>query len=220
MKIVKHIIRYIILKIKWKNKLLFDYTSEINIKSQFEGLNRIYHNVFFNGYMGKGSYIADESHIEGKIGRYSSIAQHCRVIQGTHPYTYPFVSTCPMFFSTKKQNGKSLVKHNKFTELRFAEKGFAVVIGNDCWIGYGVSIIAGVTINDGAMILANAVVTKDVPPYAIVGGIPAKIIGYRYKKNDIDFLLKTKWWNKSDKWIEDHSIYFNDIDKLKECLNE
>ena len=71
------------------------------------------------------------------------------------------------------------------------------VIGNDVWIGYEAVIMAGVTIGDGAIIGARAVVTKDVPAYAIVGGIPAKLIRKRYSDNTIEALLKTQWWNWS-----------------------
>ena len=100
-------------------------------------------------------------------------------------------------------------------QLRFADNNYPVVIGNDCWIGDGVSIIGGVKIGDGAVILAGAIVTKDIPPYAIVGGIPAQIIKYRYSEQDINFLLKFQWWNKDPKWLNNNSELFLDIEKLK-----
>lgn len=218
--IIKKIIKHIILKIKLRNKLTFPFNCEFSMNSRFEGINKIEKNVHFVGIMGKGSYIAKNSYIEGKIGRFCSIAQNCTIIQGTHPYTYPFVSTSPIFYSTLKQNGKSYTSENKYAEYRYAKEKYAVVIGNDCWIGYGASIIAGVTIGDGAVILAHAVVTKDVPPYAIVGGIPAKIIRYRYNREDIEFLLKLQWWNKTDSWIKEHAKYFNDFSKLEKCIND
>lgn len=217
---IKKILKYIILKIKLRNKLIFPFSSEININSKFEGQNKIEKNVYFAGEMGKGTYIAKNSYIEGKVGRFCSIAQNCTTIQGTHPYTYPFVSTSPTFYSTQKQNGQSYTSKNQYNEIRYAMDKYAVVIGNDCWIGYGVSIVAGVTIGDGAMILAHAIVTKNVPPYAIIGGIPGKIIGYRFNKEDIEFLLNLKWWNKSDAWIRENAIYFNNFDKFKKHIIE
>ena len=89
---------------------------------------------------------------------------------------------------------------------RFAKHEFdgilRTVIGNDVWIGKRAIIKAGVKIGDGAVVGAGAVVTKDVPPYAIVAGVPAKIIKYRFDEDTIAQLLKTKWWNLSDEELE------------------
>ena len=76
-----------------------------------------------------------------------------------------------------------------------------IIIGNDVWIGYEAVIMAGVTIGDGAMIGTRAVVTKDVPPYTIVGGVPAKLIRTRFSAEVISSLLKIKWWEWSDERI-------------------
>ena len=96
-----------------------------------------------------------------------------------------------------------LLHRRSFKEFTYADENnkYPVIIGNDCWIGYGANLIAGVTIGNGAIVLAGAIVTKDVQPYAIVAGIPAKIIKYRYSNEDIDFLLPTKLWNKSINWL-------------------
>lgn len=77
-----------------------------------------------------------------------------------------------------------------------------ITIGNDVWIGYNATIMSGVTIGDGAVIAANSTVVKDVPPYSITGGNPAKHIKHRFSKEDIDFLLKEKWWNWSPEKIQ------------------
>ena len=79
-----------------------------------------------------------------------------------------------------------------------------IVIGNDVWIGYEAVILAGVTIGDGAVIGARTVVTKDVPPYTIVGGMPAKPIKKRFPQERIDTLLKIKWWDWSKEQISQH----------------
>jgi len=77
-----------------------------------------------------------------------------------------------------------------------------IVIGNDVWIGYEAVILSGVTIGDGAIIGTRAVVTKDVPPYMIVGGVPAKPIRKRFSDNLISELLKLQWWNWSENKIK------------------
>ena len=91
-------------------------------------------------------------------------------------------------------------------------------IGNDVWIGEDVKIIGGVTIGDGAIVATGATVTKDVPPYAIVGGVPAKVIRYRFDMPTIDFLLKDKWWDKPVDWIKSYAQEFKHIDLYKEKL--
>ena len=97
--------------------------------------------------------------------------------------TYPF----PIFFEEWKLDVKDTTK-------AWDNKG-DIVLGNDVWIGYEAVILAGVTIGDGAVVGARAVVTKDVPPYTIVGGVPAKPIRKRFSQEKIDTLLKIKWWN-------------------------
>lgn len=82
-------------------------------------------------------------------------------------------------------------------------------IGNDVWIGWGVLIKGGVTIGNGAVIGARSVVTKDVPPYAVVAGVPAKVIKYRFEQEKIDLLQQLQWWD----WDIDR-IYEN-LDRLK-----
>lgn len=178
--------------------------------SNFEGANKVGPRSFFDGSMGYGSYIASDCNLYANIGRFSSIAPFVHSAIGVHPYKYPFASTCPMFFSTMKQNGKTFSEINTFNEI--VPKP---VIGNDCWVCENVFIAGGVTIGDGAVIFAGAVVVKDVPPYAIVSGIPANIIGYRYDDDTIHYLLKIQWWNRDLEWIEKNYGLLCNIDKLK-----
>lgn len=93
-----------------------------------------------------------------------------------------------------------------------------VVIGNDVWIGANVCILPGVQIGDGAVIAAGAVVTKDVEPYAIVGGVPAKVIRYRFDDNMIKNLLSVKWWEWSIEKIEKHLELLYDPEQFMECF--
>lgn len=94
------------------------------------------------------------------------------------------------------------------------ENNYDIIIGNDCWLGYKVSVVSGIKIGDGAVALSHSFITKDIPPYAIVAGIPAKIIGYRYNEEQINDLLKIKWWNFPLQKIIDNKELFLDIDKF------
>jgi acetyltransferase-like isoleucine patch superfamily enzyme len=184
-------------------------------------MNQVHPYARFAGYMGYGTYVAPYSNLSGKIGRFCSIAPGVKCNNGRHPYTYPYVSTAPCFFSPNPnhyQNGGSFADMFCHDELIYAddERRYPIVVGNDVWIGENVFIVGGVTIGDGAMVLAGAVVTKDVPPYSIIGGIPAKVIKYRYSQEDIDFLMKIKWWNNSEQWFKKNWHLLNDISKLKQ----
>lgn len=215
-------INYLKLKKKFKNKLVFNRTVSISFNSAFEGMNQTHSNTKFSGYLGYGTYIGEHSKIFGKVGRFTSIGSYVRVNNGAHPYTYPYVSTAPCFIAPnpdKVQNGSSFADVVLFNQFRYAaDSKYPVIIGNDVWIGDQVFIVGGCTINDGAMVLAKACVTKDVPPYAIVGGVPAKILGYRYSEDDINFLLSTRWWDKSIGWISDNYMIFSDFDTFRETI--
>ena len=193
---------------------------KIDSTTFFEGCNLLAPNVVFkNSDIGFASYVGNNSFLYNtKIGKYSCIGPHVKIILGQHPTD--FVSIHPCFFSTRKQSGFTYVSKDKFSEFKFVDKlkGVSVVIGNDVWICADVKILEGVTVGDGAIILPGAVVNTDVPPYAIVGGVPAKVIKYRFDKKNIDFLLKLKWWDKDKKWIESNAKYFDDIDSLKEHI--
>lgn len=86
------------------------------------------------------------------------------------------------------------------------------------WIGARTTILGGIKIGDGAVIGAGAVVTKNVPPYTIVGGVPAKRIKMRFDEKTIYKLLDLCWWEKSPKWLRENAIYFQKIEKLLEIL--
>lgn len=108
------------------------------------------------------------------------------------------------------------MKQNKFEDFHYLDslKGISVVIGSDVWIGARAAILEGVTIGDGAVVAAGAVATKDVPPYAIVGGVPAKIIKYRFDEETIKKLLELKWWDKDMDWIVEHACMFEKVENL------
>lgn len=210
---IKKWIRFLRNKRRLHGIVRFNRTVDIDPDSSFEGGNSIGPNSTYKGSMGFGSYIAGSSYIHANIGRFTSIGVDVRTANGTHPLGTPYATTSPVFFSTKKQAMKSFAPVQRFDEdLPLVE------IGNDCWIGDKVEIIGGKRIGDGAVVLSCAMVTKDVPPFAVVGGVPARIIKYRFDDETIGFLLNSHWWDLPLEWLEEHSETLCDIDKLKEAL--
>lgn len=218
---MKQLIKRIYYRIKYRKKGISLGRNTIigGFNSVFEGANTIGNNSLFSGEIGFASYIGKNASIEAKIGRFCSISNSVETILGTHP-TNDFVSTHPAFFSVKKQSGCTFVKESCFNEDVFAFARFPVVIGNDVWIGQGAKILNGVTIGDGAIVAAGAVVVKDVEPYTIVGGVPAKPIKKRFSDECISVLLKYKWWNKPISWLEENSNRMKDIDLLLPIMRE
>lgn len=218
---VKSMLLYLMIHIRYLCKnVRVSFSSQVNLHSTFESHCQLHPHVQFHGHLGYGSYVGPYSKVSAQIGRFTSIASYVCTVAGRHAYQAPFATTCPMFFSLNpnhSQSGSTFATEQMFEELKFAvpEKQLDVEIGNDVWIGERAMIIGGVHIADGAVVLAGAVVTKDVPPYAIVGGVPAKIIRYRYDEETINYLLNIQWWNNSEDWFKEHWRLLTNIDRLK-----
>lgn len=182
--------------------------------------------------IGAFTYISNNSVINNvaRIGRYCSIASNVVLWNRTH--SLESLSTNPMFCNTNSVWTYPFTKYDEsldwfasMKEGNQSKKTFKhhsdIQIGNDVWIGNGAKVLYGVHVGDGAVIGAGAVVTKDVPPYAIVGGVPAKIIRFRFDENLINQLLSIKWWNYSPRILvglnlkSPHLI----IDKLLQRIN-
>lgn len=173
------------------------YNDFVNDPTEFEKNNVFYHYPVNNDRL--------------IIGKFCSIACGAKFLFNSANHsmkslsTYPF----PIFFDEWGLDKMQVA-------AAWDNKG-DIVIGNDVWIGYEAVILAGVTIGDGAVIGARAVVTKDVPPYTVVGGVPAKEIKKRFSQQTIDGLLRLKWWD----WDEDRiarniaAIQSGDLKNLK-----
>lgn len=176
--------------IKWFYNKLF--TKKIEITKNINHL--LFSGVEFkDSTIGKYSYVARNSSIcNTDIGSYCSIGPDTIIGYGDHPVN--FISTSPVFYqATTSFNIKP--KESKFWgDAR-------VVIGNDVWIGANCYIKNGITIGDGVIIAANSFVNKDVEPYSIVGGVPAKFIRSRFSREEVEMLLEVKWWELPDEFI-------------------
>ena len=143
------------------------------------------------------------------IGAFCSISEECSIGMPSHPITY--ISSSPVFLE-----GSNYLRKN-FSEIRYVDC-LDTKIGNDVWIGTKVCVKSGVKIGDGAIIAAGAVVTHDVPAYAIVGGVPAKVIRYRFDEETIEKLQKIKWWEFEEDALSQVAPFMNDIGEfIKKC---
>lgn len=185
----------------------------IDNNTRLEGENFVGSHVNIkNTVVGYATVIGNNTSLpSSKIGRFCSIAQNVHVQSSTH--ALDAVSTYPGFFKTINDYpfGRGKKYKNEFLQTR---DGFSCVIGNDVWIGENVIIRGGVSINDGAVIGMGAVVTKDVPAYAIVGGVPAKLIRYRMTNIQIKNMLEIKWWNWEKETIKSRRDEFSDINEF------
>lgn len=163
--------------------------------------------------LGKYSYIAKNVHItDAQIGAFCSIGGGSSIGGGVHPIR--MVSTSPVFLS-----GKSAVGNKKFAEINY-NPSERVIIGNDVWIGESTYIKSGIKIGDGAIIGASAVVTKDVEPYSVVAGVPAKELYKRFDAETCHKLLKIKWWDWPEEKLEKYGKYFDSPEELIRILEE
>lgn len=157
--------------------------------------------------VGKWSYIGDNTNITyADIGKFTSISSNCSIGGGEHPVSW--VSTSPVFTNHKSVLRKCFAP-NEFNPYK------KVKIGNDVWIGTHVCIKSGVTISDGAIIGMGAVVTKNVGPYEIWVGNPARLIRKRFSEEDIAYLLRISWWNWESDYLIKIGNAFTDIESLK-----
>lgn len=149
------------------------------------------------------------------IGNFTAIGPNTIINLGRHPLN--FITTNSIFYlrgnwAWRDEWVKPLSKD--FNTMP------SISIGNDVWIGSRCTIMGGVTIGDGAVIATGAVVTKDIPPYAIAGGVPAKVIKYRFSPEIIARLLEIKWWNLPDEEITKHLELFHTPDFTMEDLDK
>lgn len=177
------------------------------------------YNVLFEGVklsnitLGEHTYIQKNSSISNcDVGKFCSIAADVTIGLGQHPTN--FVSTHPAFFSNTQPIART------FSDAEKCATSLRVTIGNDVWIGNGAIVLDGVSIGDGAIVAAGAVVTKNIPPYSIVAGVPAQVIKYRFEKDMCEKIHHISWWNKSDEWLEEHGSLFTSPELLMKAVEK
>ena len=161
--------------------------------------------------LGDYTYCAgDVSIIYAEIGKFCSIASHVRINPGNHPMER--VTQHHMTYR-RRMFGFAESDDADFFQWRREHR---VTVGNDVWIGHAAVIMPGVTIGTGAVIGSQAVVTKDVPPYTIVGGVPAKVIRERFPRKVASQLQAIAWWDWPREVLEDRFADLNDLDRFLE----
>lgn len=168
----------------------------------------LYDSTLSNSDIGDFSYLAKDAFVNhAEIGRYCSIGPGVKIGLGQHP-TRDFISTHPVFYSSNSFTGGKKSCRNLFKEFAKTK------IGSDVWIGANAIVKDGITLGNGVIIAAGAVVTKDIPDFAIVGGMPAVIIKYRFTKEIIEKLLDLKWWDHEVLNIIDYESIFSNVDNI------
>ena len=198
---------------------IIDRSAKLHSEVILEAPIRIYDLVTIdkNTKIGSFSYINRATTVFNgtEIGRYCSIGKYCELGVIDHPLNW--LSTSPFQYKIEKQfpNYKKFVENFPQLKMKYPKK---TLIGNDVWIGSYVVIKRGLKIGDGAVIGAGAVVVDNVPPYAIVVGVPAKVIKYRFSKKHIDQLLEIKWWDFPIDKLK--NIQFNNIEVAINSLKD
>lgn len=186
----------------------------IDAGSRLERYNVLFSNTtLINSTLGDHSYVQSDALLhQTDVGRYCSIASGAQI--GLPPHDITWASSHPVFG----------LRDTPLVQLYRRDNGWAEIprttLGHDVWVGHGALITAGVRIGHGAVIGAGAVVTRDVPPYAIVAGVPARLIRFRFEEDVRRRLLDAAWWDRGEDWISRHADTFVDPATLLAALDE
>lgn len=194
-------IAYILCRLQKKMRLSAIRNSKVHKTAAIEGGSQI-----VDSTMGRHSFCGyDCVLLNVDIGSFCSIADNVYVGGSAHPMH--FVSTSPVFLSHRDSVKAKFSKHDYHHMPRTR-------IGNDVWIGYGARIKAGISVGNGAVVGMGAVLTRDVAPYTVVGGNPAREIKSRFPEEIVKALLASEWWTYSDEQLREAAVDFKDPEKF------
>lgn len=199
-----------------KDCIVGDFSRVISTK--LSGTNKVDRNTFItNSEIGLYTYFGNNDMIfYSTIGSFCSISWGVTIGAANHDYSY--ITTHDFLYNKNYKINPNTSAYNRFSRK--------TVIGNDVWVGANSTIVNGIKIADGAIIGANTIVTKDVPPYAIIVGNPGKILKFRFSEEVINELLMLKWWEMPDTLIANNFNLFaekdihNVIREMKKIKNE
>ena len=195
----------ILRKLQQWSKPYFDYKNGVKVSFwasgihhvEFEGGNIVPENCGFSDRtkLGFRTTLGTNNFFGGKvtIGKYCQIGRDVAFHPTNHPITFPTTYVNSQLFGG---------------ELKSLKTEKSITLGHDIWVGHGVIILAGVTVGNGAILAAGSIITKDVEPYSIVAGNPARLIRKRFSDQSIEELEKLKWWDLSDQELEKIKPYF------------
>ena len=201
------------------------WDTEVSPDSIFDEYAQVFDGSTVNStHVGRFSKIISASVSYSDLGAFVSLAPRCNVGGGgDHPLDQ--VSHHSLFYSTNARQHPHL---NLASKDKYAGELKKTTIGNDVWVGSDAIVKHGITIGDGAVVAAGAVVVKDVPPYAIVGGVPAKVLKYRHPPELRESLIESQWWNWpiaalqviSDEFDRDTPLTLENFERVKEKASE
>lgn len=196
-------LKMLIVKLKFRNASV-SFGSNISMDTRLNEFTKVLSGTKVgDSEIGRYTYVGVNCSIErAKIGPFCSFGPE--VICGSASHPLNFISTYPGFYTKEAQGAEFFGYEHAFIDKK------QVVIGADVWIGTRAIILGGIEIGVGAVVAAGSIVTKDVPPYAIVGGIPAKVIKYRFSADTIEKLITSKWWEADIETIKGNASFATD----------
>jgi len=196
------------------------YHALLNFESTTEVVDHTKTHYYKTTKVGRYTYgykhLCEFRYIVKEIGSFCSI-NRTAYVGANHPIG--FISSSPFFYRKKgdrwgNNNYEGILTEEQIPDYKSVTKNHPIVIGHDVWVGAYAVILPGVKIGNGAVIGAGAVVTKDVPDYAIAVGVPAKVINYRFSPEQIEKLLQIKWWDWPIEKIKENVMLFMDKEKF------